>query len=49
MKQGTIAKLALTVAVVAGGAGFLVYSSTKHAQRQTTLSITAGSFQLLLL
>jgi cytochrome c-type biogenesis protein CcmE len=32
MKQGTIAKLALTVAVVAGGAGFLVYSSTSHAQ-----------------
>jgi len=32
MKQGTLAKLALTVAVVAGGAGFLVYSSTSHAQ-----------------
>jgi cytochrome c-type biogenesis protein CcmE len=32
MKQGTIAKLALTAAVVAGGAGFLVYSSTSHAQ-----------------
>ena len=32
MKQTTIAKLALTVAVVAGGAGFLVYSSTSHAQ-----------------
>jgi cytochrome c-type biogenesis protein CcmE len=32
MKQATIAKLALTVAVVAGGAGFLVYSSTSHAQ-----------------
>lgn len=32
MKNGTIAKLALTVAVVAGGAGFLVYSSTSHAQ-----------------
>ena len=32
MKQATIAKLALTVAVVAGGAGFLVYSSTNHAQ-----------------
>lgn len=32
MKNATIAKLALTVAVVAGGAGFLVYSSTSHAQ-----------------
>jgi cytochrome c-type biogenesis protein CcmE len=32
MKQGTLAKLALTAAVVAGGAGFLVYSSTSHAQ-----------------
>ena len=32
MKHGTIAKIALTVAVVAGGAGFLVYSSTSHAQ-----------------
>lgn len=32
MKQGTAAKLALTVAVVAGGAGFLVYSSTNNAQ-----------------
>ena len=32
MKQATLAKLALTVAVVAGGAGFLVYSSTSHAQ-----------------
>jgi cytochrome c-type biogenesis protein CcmE len=32
MKNGTLAKLALTVAVVAGGAGFLVYSSTSHAQ-----------------
>jgi cytochrome c-type biogenesis protein CcmE len=32
MKNGTAAKLALTVAVLAGGAGFLVYSSTSHAQ-----------------
>jgi cytochrome c-type biogenesis protein CcmE len=32
MKNGTLAKLVLTVAVVAGGAGFLVYSSTSHAQ-----------------
>jgi cytochrome c-type biogenesis protein CcmE len=32
MKQATIAKLALTVAVVAGGTGFLVYSSTSNAQ-----------------
>jgi cytochrome c-type biogenesis protein CcmE len=32
MKNGTAAKLVLTVAVVAGGAGFLVYSSTSHAQ-----------------
>ena len=32
MKQGTIAKLVLTIAVLAGGAGFLVYSSTSHAQ-----------------
>jgi cytochrome c-type biogenesis protein CcmE len=32
MKNGTLAKIALTAAVVAGGAGFLVYSSTSHAQ-----------------
>jgi cytochrome c-type biogenesis protein CcmE len=32
MKNGTLAKIALTVAVVAGGVGFLVYSSTSHAQ-----------------
>lgn len=32
MKNGTLAKLALTVAVVTGGAGFLVYSSTSNSQ-----------------
>lgn len=32
MNNGTLAKIALSVAVIAGGAGFLVYSSTKHAQ-----------------
>ena len=32
MNSGMLAKIALTAAVVAGGAGFLVYSSTSHAQ-----------------
>jgi len=32
MQQSTLTKVALTVAVVLGGAGFLVYSSVDHAQ-----------------
>ena len=32
MENGTLAKIALTVAVVLGGGGFLVYSSVGHAQ-----------------
>jgi cytochrome c-type biogenesis protein CcmE len=32
MKNATLAKIGLTVAVVVGGAGFLVYSSKSHAQ-----------------
>ncbi len=32
MNNGTLAKLALTVAVATGGAGFLLYSSTSNAQ-----------------
>src|SRR5690242_5503234 len=39
MKQATLAKLALTVAVVAGGAGFLVYSSTSHAQHYELVDV----------
>src|SRR5262245_26275875 len=39
MKQATIARLALTVAVVAGGAGFLVYSSTSHAQHYELVDV----------
>jgi cytochrome c-type biogenesis protein CcmE len=32
MKNGTLAKIGLTAAVVLGGGGFLVMSSTSHAQ-----------------
>src|SRR5262245_51158937 len=32
MKSGTLAKIGLTAAVVLGGGGFLVLSSTSHAQ-----------------
>ena len=32
MKNGTLAKIGLTAAVVLGGGGFLVVSSTSHAQ-----------------
>ena len=32
MQNGTLAKIALTAAVVVGGGGFLVYSSVDHAQ-----------------
>jgi len=39
MKQATVAKLALSVAVVAGGAGFLVYSSTSHAQHYELVDV----------
>jgi len=39
MRQATLARLALTVAVVAGGTGFLVYSSLSHAQHYVLVDV----------
>jgi cytochrome c-type biogenesis protein CcmE len=43
MKNATLAKIAVTVAVAAGGAGFLVYSSTSHAQHYEMVDKLIGN------
>src|SRR5450432_707784 len=42
MERSTIAKIALTIAVVIGGGGFLVYSSVGHAQHYRMVDELVG-------
>lgn len=43
MKNGTLAKVVLTVAVAGGGAGFLLYSSTSNAQHYEMVDKLVGN------
>jgi cytochrome c-type biogenesis protein CcmE len=43
MKNGTLAKIGLTVAVIGSGAGFLVYSSTSNAQHYEMVDKLVGN------
>jgi cytochrome c-type biogenesis protein CcmE len=42
MEKSTLAKIALTVAVVLGGGGFLIYSSVGHAQHYRMVDELVG-------
>src|SRR5262249_30543265 len=45
MEKSTIAKMALTAAVIVGGGGFLVYSSVGHAQHYRMVDELVGETQ----